>query len=201
MHIKGALQRAPHRDAVLLAPFRDDAVVLNVEMLLRAGAVFAFHDVRGVGPCGVHVALFKQEAFEQVVRAPDDRIPALALLDGEDGRQWLILDAHRVHGLAQLVFVWMRQQQNRLVAVVHFPIGEARLIGGDELNEILAWDIVGGDDGELCPVDAAVISDGANEPARDGTADSGAVPHALPFDVIHIPRAAQQLVQPFLAGD
>ena len=50
VHVVGALQRTPDGDAALGAPLRDDAVVLNVEMLLRAGAVLAFDNVRGAFP-------------------------------------------------------------------------------------------------------------------------------------------------------
>ena len=109
MHVVRALQRAPDRDAVLRAVLGDDAVVFDVEVLLRAGAVLAFDDVRGVGPGGIHIALFKQEALEQIVGAPDDRILPLALFDGEDRRQRIVLDVHSAHGLAQLVLVGMRQ--------------------------------------------------------------------------------------------
>ena len=117
------------------------------------------------------------------------------------GGQRLVLDLHRGHGFAQLVFVRMRQQQDRFVAVIHLAVGQAGLIGHDELNVILAGNIGGGDDGEFAPVDATVKADGANEPARNGAANGGAVPHAFALDVVHIARAAQQLVHAFLAGD
>jgi hypothetical protein len=98
----------------LRAPLGDDAVVLDVKMLLRAGAVLAFDNVRGAGPCGVHVALFEQKALEQVVRAPHNLILPLALFDGEDGRQRIVFDLHGGDGFAQFVLVGMRQKQNRL---------------------------------------------------------------------------------------
>ena len=104
-------------------------------------------------------------------------------------------------GLAQFVLVRMREQNDRLVAVVHLAVGKAGLVGDDELDVILAGNIGGGDDGELAPVDAAVKGDGADEPARNGAAHGGPVPHALALDVVDIARAAQQLVHPFLAGD
>jgi hypothetical protein len=48
----------------------------------------------------------------------------------------------------------MRQQNDRLVAVVHLSISQARLVGNDQLNMILAGNIGRGHDGELTPVDA-----------------------------------------------
>ena len=94
VHVKRALQRAPHGDAVFRAPLRDHAVVFNVEMLLRAGAVFAFDDVRGLRPHLIHIAFFKQEPLEHVVFAPDDRVLALALFNAEHRGQRIVFDAH-----------------------------------------------------------------------------------------------------------
>ena len=201
MHIEGALQRAPNGDAGFDIPFGDDAVVLNVEVLLCAGSVLTFDNVRGSIPYRIDVALFKQEAFEEVVRTPDDWVAALTFLDGEDWWERIVFDAHSIYGLAQFVLVRMRQQKNRFVAVVHLAVGQAGLIGNDQLNDILAGDVVGGDDGELGPIDAAIIEDGADEASWDGTANSCAVPHALAFDVVHIKRAPHYFVRPFLAGD
>ena len=67
------MQRAPDGDALLFTVVGDGAVVFDVEMLLRAGAVFAFNDVSGTGPRGVYIAFFEEEAFQQVVLAPYDR--------------------------------------------------------------------------------------------------------------------------------
>ncbi len=63
VHVEGALQRTPDRDAAVRAVLGDDAVVFDVEMFLRAGAIFAFDDVRGAGPRGVDIAFFEQEAL------------------------------------------------------------------------------------------------------------------------------------------
>ena len=48
------LQRAPDRDALLGVERGDHAVVFDVELLLRAGGVFAFDDV--VRPCSQTVS-------------------------------------------------------------------------------------------------------------------------------------------------
>ena len=126
---------------------------------------------------------------------------ALALFNGEDRRQRIVFDAHGGDGFAQLVLVRVRKQQDGFIAVVHLAVGEAGLIGKDELNVILAGNVDGGDDGELAPVDARVEVDGANEAARNGAAHRGPVPHAFALDVVDIARAAQQLVHAFFAGD
>ena len=170
-------------------------------MLLRAGAVFAFDDVRRTRPRRVHIAFLEQKALDQIVGAPDDNVLTLALFNGEDRRQRLILDFDRRHGLAQLVFVRMRQQQDGLVAVVDDSVGKAGLIGKDDVDVILAGNIGGGDDCEFVPVDAGIIADGTNESARDGAANGGSEPHALALHVVHVAGAAQQFVHAFLAGD
>ena len=108
---------------------------------------------------------------------------------------------HRADGFAQLVLVGMREQHDRLLAVIHLAVGEAGLIGNDELNVVFAGNIGGGDDGELAPVDAAIEGDGADEPARNCAAHRGSVPHAFAFHVVHIAGAAQQLVHAFLSGN
>src|SRR5579862_8497606 len=50
VHIKRALQRSPDGDTVLFAVLGDSAVVLDVEVLLRSGAVFALYHVRSRRP-------------------------------------------------------------------------------------------------------------------------------------------------------
>ena len=181
-----ALQRAPHRDAALRAVLRDHALVLDVKMFLRAGAVLALDDVRRASPRGIYVAFFEQENFEQIVRAPDDHILPLALFNGEDGRQRFVFDLHRADGFAQFVLVGMREEQDRLFAMIHFAVGEAGLIGDDELDAIFAGNVGGGNDRELAPVDAAVKCNGANQPARNCTAHRGAVPHAFALHIVDV---------------
>ena len=63
VHVVRTLQRAPHGDAVFCAPLGDDAVVLDVEMLLRAGAILAFNDIRGELPKRRRRRLFQGGSF------------------------------------------------------------------------------------------------------------------------------------------
>ena len=80
--VVGALQRAPDGDAVGVVDLRDHALGLDVELLLRAGLIFAFDDEIGGGPHLVHVAFFHVEGFEDVVRAPDDFLAREGILEG-----------------------------------------------------------------------------------------------------------------------
>ena len=72
VNVVRTLHRAPNRHAVVRVRDRNRAVVLDVELLLRAGFVFAFDDEIGAGPDVVDVALIDQKLFEDVVFAPDD---------------------------------------------------------------------------------------------------------------------------------
>jgi hypothetical protein len=95
----------------------------------------------------------------------------------------------------------MSQEDDGFVAVIHLAIGEARLIGKDKLNVIVAGNVGSRNDCEFTPVDVAIESDGANQPARNGAANGRPVPHAVALNVVDITRTAQQFVDPFLSGN
>ncbi len=128
MHVVGALQRAPHGDAFGGVRARDHALRLDVELLLRAGFVFALDDELGVCPGGVDVALLHLEGLEDIVAAPDDFFFGERILDGEDGRERLDLDAHGAARFFQQILVGMREQDDGLFGMVHEFVGEAGLV-------------------------------------------------------------------------
>ncbi len=70
--VVGALQGAPDGDSTLRLKRSDHAVVFDVQLLLLAGEIFAFYNMRGVSPDSIHVALFDQVFLEGVVGTPDD---------------------------------------------------------------------------------------------------------------------------------
>ena len=82
VNVVRALQRAPDGDATFRVECRDDSVVLDVQLLLRAGEILALDDVRRFGAGGVHVALFNQVTLEDIVGAPDDCGSSLAFFHG-----------------------------------------------------------------------------------------------------------------------
>ena len=100
MNVVGALQRAPDRDALAASNSAIIAVVFDVELLLRAGRIFAFDDVVGLFPDAVDVALFDQICFEDVVLSPDDFGRLFAFFDGENRGKWFVLDGYRSNCLA-----------------------------------------------------------------------------------------------------
>ncbi len=72
VHVIGALHGTPDRDPILGIGYGHHPVGFDVELLLRAGAVFAFDDVVSVCPDGIGVALFHEVGLEDVVFAPDE---------------------------------------------------------------------------------------------------------------------------------
>src|ERR1035438_7161272 len=201
MHVVRALQRTPDCDSALGAVFSDHAVVLDIEMFLRACAVLSFHNVRRAGPDRVDIAFLQKKTLQHIVGAPHNHIPPLALFHSEDRGQRIVFNLHCVGGFPHLVFVRMSQKDNSFVAVIYFAVSETRLIGKDELNVILAGNVSSGDNGEFAPVDIAVETDGANKSARNRAANGSPMPHTLALDVVNVPSAAQQFVDPFLSGN
>ena len=145
---------------------------------------------------------FEQEALEQVVRAPDHRFLLFALFDGEDGRHRIVLNVHGVHGFAHLVSCqdarsaeWLRRNDSpgRRQGRVDRPrSAESRFSPGmsaavttvNSLQSIL----------RSKPMRA-------DEPARNGAAHRGPMPHAFALDIVDVARCAPQFVHTFLAGN
>jgi len=69
MNVIRTLQRAPDGDSVFRVECRDDSIVFDVQLFLRAGEVLALDDVRSFFPNGVYVALFNQVALKSIVCA------------------------------------------------------------------------------------------------------------------------------------
>src|SRR5579872_6580892 len=62
---------------------------------------------------------------------------------------------------------------------------------------ILARNVGRCDHGKLRPVDFASEFNRPNQPTRNRRAYRSPVPHTLALDIVHIARAAQQLIHPF----
>ena len=110
VNVVRTLQRTPDGDSFLRIERCDDSIVFDVELLLRSGGVFAFHDVSCFLPDRVHVALFNQKSFEDVVSTPDDRGLLLAFCHGVHRRERFVLDGNRLDGLAKFVTIRVGQE-------------------------------------------------------------------------------------------
>jgi hypothetical protein len=164
----------------------DDTVVFNVELLLRAGGVFAFDDEVGCfkrgGDAGfgfvlvarVHQILLEAVGCASGVRArPDDARRVVGFdggfgfFDGEDAGQRVVLNLDAADGGDERGLVRVREQQDGLVGVVDVRVGEAGMVLGEMDDGVFAGNIGCADDGELRPVDGGVKRDAADGAAGD----------------------------------
>ena len=76
----------------------------------------------------------------------------------------------------QPLAVLVREQEDRLGVVPHDVLGEARLVVGDERDDVAAGDVAVVDDGE--PGRVGQQADRPDAPARDRRSDRPAVEHA-----------------------
>ena len=200
VYVVRTLHRTPDGEAIGLRPIRDDTVVLNVELLLRAGMVFACDNVRCSLPRGIHVALFHQEALDDVVLAPHNRLLPLALLDGKNGRKRFVVNLHRGHGFVQPRLVRVRQQHYRFFGMIHLRFDEHRLVViHDQRNAIFPRNVLRGDDHELVPRDAGAEANVLDNAACNVAAHCGSMPHTGQCHVVDITRAPRHLADSFLA--
>ena len=107
--------------------FGDDAVVFDVELLLRAGAVLAFDDEVGGGEGGLELggrAVLHEEGLEgvrlvmvRVIAVPDDSGlvaggARFGVFDGEDAGKFLVGDVDGLDGGGQDGLVGVREKQD-----------------------------------------------------------------------------------------
>ena len=64
--------------------------------------------------------------------------------------------------------IGVREQHDRLLGVIDDVGREVRLIVDDQLDEVVAGDVGGGDDDELVPGDGGIERDAAMRPRGDG---------------------------------
>ena len=145
------LHRAPDRDAVGGVRRRHHAVRLDVELLLRAGFVFALDDEVGGRHRGIDVAAADQVVLEDVVAAPDDRAAVERVVHREDRWLGIDVDPHVPAGFFEHVAIRVRQQHHWLFRMVDAAVSQARLIVDDEGDAIDAGNVGGRDDDEVGP--------------------------------------------------
>ena len=201
MDVVGTLQRSPDGDTIACVVLGNHAVVLNIEVFPRTGAVFALNNVVGAGPHLIHISFFKKKALKDIVLAPHDYVLPFAFFDGEHGGKRFVFDMDGRDSLPQLLLVAMRDQHDGLFAMVYIPVGKTRLIRKDQLDVILAGNIGCGYDRKLIPIDLGVERDRPDQSPGDGASDGSAVPHPFAIDVIDVTRATGQLIHALLSGD
>src|SRR5207247_9412682 len=84
---------------------RYDSIVLDVELLLRSGLVFALDNVVGRGPHSVDVALLQKIRFESIVFSPNDLCSSHRFIELYNGRPMLDDKAHGLPGSFEQIFI------------------------------------------------------------------------------------------------
>ena len=193
------LQRAPDGEAMLGVEGGDHAVVFDVELLLRAGGVFAFDDEVRVLPDGIDVAFFDQIGFEKIVRAPDYLGDGFAFFDGEERGKRIVFYGNGSDSFGEKMAVGMSEEEKRLFGMIDEAIGEAGLIVVEESDAIFAGNVFWGDDDELAPVDFGTERKVFDYAARDLAANSGAEEHARQDEVVDVAGLASDFGKAFPA--
>ena len=199
VNVVRTLQRTPDGDSFLPIERCDDSIVFDVELLLRSGRVFTFHDVSSFLPDGLHVTFFNQIAFENVVAAPDDRGLLLAFCHSVHRRERLVLDGNRLDGLAKFVTICVGQEESRFFGMIDGLFCEARLVVEDQSDAIFPWNVFGCNCHKLFPRDTRAIGDFPDFAARNRAAHGCAVKHAGQNHVVHVARRPSDFVATFLA--
>ncbi len=194
-----ALHRTPDGYAFCRVGDGDHAVRFDIQLLLSAGFVFAFDDKISLRPSGIHVAFLDQKLFEDVVFAPDGLGFVQRIFDGENGGQRFDVERDRTPGFFQQVFVFVRQQQNRLFRMVYKFISQIRLIFQNQRHAVSAGNIFGGDDGEFVPGNAVAELNAAQPSARNRRTHSHAVQHVGKGQIVHIPGVPGDFINTFFA--
>ena len=179
----------------------DHPVRLDVELLLRAGLVFALDDDLGLGPRGVDVAAGDEVALEDVVLAPDDLAAGERFDRVEDGGHRLDVDGDVTPRLLEQQPIGVREEDDRLLGVIDPGVGEVRLIVGDQRDDVLAGNVAGANDGELVPRKRGIEANLADRAARDRAPDGRAVQHPGQRQVVDVAGLARDLGAPFFPGN
>src|SRR4029077_1617276 len=150
-------------------------------------------------PHAMDVTLFNEACFENIFRPPDDFGDAFAFFDAENSGQRFVLDRDCGYRFRKEMPLTMGEQQDRLFWMVDDSVRQARLIFADQRDTILPGNILGGNDKELLPIDAASKSDVFDVAAWNGAADSGAIKHVGQGPIVDVESAPSDLVVAFLA--
>jgi hypothetical protein len=201
VHVVGALERAAHEDPALRRALGDHAVVLDVELLLVAAAVLALDDPVGGGKAGVEIAARDRDLLEDVVAPVEQRLLRQRLLHREHRLERLALDPDRAGGGLGTLGVLVREEQDGLLRVADLPSCEQRLVVLDQRHHVVARDVAVVGDRDAAPIERGVEHDAHDAAARNGRAHRAPVEHPGNPEVVHVARAARDLVAALEPGN
>ena len=148
----------------------------------------------------VDVARCDEVALEDVVRAPDHCAAVERLVDGEDGRQRIDVDADPAAGLFEQVPIGMGEEDDGFFRMVDGLAREVGLIVDDQRDDVRAGNVGGRDDDELVPGHARLELDAADDAARRLAPDGDAVQHPRQHQVVDVARLTGDLAAALFAG-
>src|SRR6266516_668931 len=201
MNVVRTLHRAPNGHDVLWVGHRDRAIVLDIELLLRAGVVFTFDDQIRLRPDFIDIALVHQEGLEDVIFAPDDFLPGQRFCDGADRGQLFDYNPHVAAGFLQQISIGMGQKNYWLFRMVYYLVGEVRLIVQDQRHIVLARNVFRCNDREFIPGNVAFERDVLDFSVGHRAADSDSVQDIRERQVIDIQSLASDFPAAFFAGN
>src|SRR5882762_5423667 len=189
MHVVGTLQRPDDLDPAPGLRDRDGTLRLDVELLLEADLERSLNYLD---------ILQTIENFVNLALTDLDRAVGLSgPIDIKDRLQRLVLDGDRTLGGGQGLAVRSGNEEDRLLAVADLLGRERRLIVADQLNDVVARDVAGAHDRDLCKIEAGIVGDRADAPPGDARADRLAVPRAVDDEIVSVARAPRDLVASF----
>ena len=136
VHVVRTLHRSVHRYGVVRPRHGDDAVGLDVQLLLMTGSILALDDHIGAREAFRDVALHDRGVLERR-RGPFGVVVR---------RRRAVVDVHV--GGEERVAIGVREQQNRLRDVADLALGERGLIIVDQRDDVSARNVGVADNGE-----------------------------------------------------
>ncbi len=187
VHVVRALQRSIDGH-LAVARHRDHAVGLDIELFLVAGAVFPFNHAIRIPQSAIEIAFVDRDPLEAEVRG-------LGIVVGGLGHA---LEGHALVDVDEGVLVGMGDEQDRLGDMLDRIDRQARLIGIDQRDVVLAGNVamIGGD--ELGRQRHMARGD---PPARNRGANGRAIEHAREAQVVDVFRRADDLGVTVLTPD
>ena len=184
MDVVRALNRAVDRHAAVLG-HGDDALRLDVDVLLVTGPVRSLDHVGGGGETRVEIALLDEDVFER----------GGGQLRIEDRLGRLLVQRHS--GFEQRLRALVGQQQHGLCDVAKLALDEAGLVVLDECDDVAARNVTMVHDGESRR--AEVEAHPGQATAGDGRADRPGVEHAGKAEIVGVAGLTGRLADSILA--
>ncbi len=194
----------------ILVALGNNAIVLDVELLLRACSVFAFDDEVSLFKCfgqtffgilrvaGVHQILLEAVGCSTSIASwPDDALDIVVLdsrfglFNGEHAGKFVVLDPNAANCSDESCLVRVSKQKDWLFRMIDPSIGKAKMILGEMDDRVLSRNVGGFYYGVLRPVDVRRVRDAADGASSDRRSYSRSVPHIRKRHIVDVLRGPE----------